>query len=86
MNCAGFNKEQRLVDVTEEAFDKAYSRALRAGVFLSQAVAAHQVLARKGNRSAFPRLDHHWIPRPRLQSLLRRKGVRPFPRDLASCT
>ncbi|WP_027528084.1 SDR family NAD(P)-dependent oxidoreductase [Bradyrhizobium sp. Ec3.3] len=48
VNCVGFNKEQKLLDVTEEAFDKVYSRTLRAGMFLSQAVAAHQVAAGKG--------------------------------------
>lgn len=47
-NCVGYNKEQRLLDVTEEAFDKVYSRTLRAGMFLSQAVAAHQIAAGKG--------------------------------------
>ncbi|WP_245284131.1 SDR family NAD(P)-dependent oxidoreductase [Bradyrhizobium sp. Cp5.3] len=47
-NCVGFNKEQKLLEVTEEAFDKVYSRTLRAGMFLSQAVAAHQIAAGKG--------------------------------------
>lgn len=48
VNCLGFNIEQRLLDVTEEAFDKVYSRTLRAGMFISQAVAMHQVALAKG--------------------------------------
>jgi len=47
-NCVGFNKEQRMLDVTEEAFDKVYSRTLRAAMFLSQAVAGHQIAVGKG--------------------------------------
>ncbi|WP_426420490.1 SDR family NAD(P)-dependent oxidoreductase [Bradyrhizobium genosp. A] len=43
VNCIGFNKEQRLLEVTPEAFDEVYSRTLRVGMFLSQAVAARQV-------------------------------------------
>lgn len=48
VNCLGFNKEQSLFEVTEEAFDKVYCRTLRAGMFLSQAVAAQQVASGKG--------------------------------------
>ncbi|MEZ2146737.1 SDR family NAD(P)-dependent oxidoreductase [Bradyrhizobium sp. DN5] len=48
VNCVGFNKEQKLLEVTEEAFDRVYSRTLRPGMFLSQAVAAHQIAAEKG--------------------------------------
>lgn len=48
VNCVGFNKEQKLLEVTEDAFDQVYSRILRAGMFLSQAVAAHQVAAGTG--------------------------------------
>ncbi|WP_038937414.1 SDR family NAD(P)-dependent oxidoreductase [Bradyrhizobium japonicum] len=47
-NCLGFNKEQRLLEVTEEAFDEVYSRTLRAGMFLSQVVAKHQIAAGRG--------------------------------------
>lgn len=48
VNCVGFNKEQKLLEVTEDAFDEVYSRTLRAGMFLSQAVAAHQIAAGNG--------------------------------------
>lgn len=48
VNCVGFNREQKLLEVTEEAFDEVYSRTLRAGMFVSQAVAEHQVIAARG--------------------------------------
>ncbi|QOZ13496.1 SDR family NAD(P)-dependent oxidoreductase [Bradyrhizobium sp. CCBAU 51765] len=48
VNCTGFNKEQMLFEVTPEAFDEVYSRTLRAGMFLSQAVAAQQLSAERG--------------------------------------
>ncbi|MGY3131152.1 NAD(P)-dependent dehydrogenase (short-subunit alcohol dehydrogenase family) [Bradyrhizobium sp. USDA 4501] len=48
VNCTGFNKEQTLFEVTPEAFDEVYSKTLRAGMFLSQAVAAQQLSAGRG--------------------------------------
>ncbi|QOZ66676.1 SDR family NAD(P)-dependent oxidoreductase [Bradyrhizobium arachidis] len=48
VNCMGFNREQKLLEVTEDAFDKVYSRTLRAGMFLSQAVATYQVASGEG--------------------------------------
>lgn len=48
VNCVGFNKEQKMLEVTEEAFDQVYARTVRPGMFLSQAVAAHQIAAGKG--------------------------------------
>lgn len=48
VNCVGHHQEQKLLDVTEEAFDEVYTKTLRAGMFLSQAVAFHQVAAGKG--------------------------------------
>ncbi|WP_457660617.1 SDR family NAD(P)-dependent oxidoreductase [Sinorhizobium medicae] len=48
VNCIGFNKEQKLLEVTEEAFDEVYSRTLRAGMFLAQAVASHQIAFGRG--------------------------------------
>ncbi|WP_051505720.1 SDR family NAD(P)-dependent oxidoreductase [Mesorhizobium sp. WSM2561] len=48
VNCVGFHKEQKLLDVTEEAFDEVYAKTLRVGMFLSQAVAKHQVSAATG--------------------------------------
>ncbi|MCC8957956.1 SDR family oxidoreductase [Bradyrhizobium sp. Pear77] len=48
VNCVGLNREQPLLEVTEDAFDKIYCGTLRAGMFLAQAVAAQQVAAEKG--------------------------------------
>ncbi|MCG8273810.1 SDR family oxidoreductase [Aquamicrobium sp. NLF2-7] len=48
VNCVGYNKEQPFLEVTEEAFDEVYSRTLRPGMFLSQAVGAEQVRTGKG--------------------------------------
>ncbi|MFD9900300.1 SDR family NAD(P)-dependent oxidoreductase [Mesorhizobium sp. NPDC059025] len=48
VNCLGFNKEQKLLEVTEDTFDEVYSRTLRPAMFLSQAVAARQVASRRG--------------------------------------
>ncbi|MDA9489629.1 SDR family NAD(P)-dependent oxidoreductase [Bradyrhizobium sp. CCBAU 11361] len=48
VNCVGINREQKLLEVTDEAFDKVYHGTLRAGMFLAQAVAARQVEVGKG--------------------------------------
>lgn len=48
VNCVSHHKEEKFLDVTEAAFDEVYASTLRSGMFLSQAVAAHQVTGRKG--------------------------------------
>ncbi|WP_457814290.1 SDR family oxidoreductase (plasmid) [Sinorhizobium meliloti] len=48
VNCVGFHKEQLFLEVTEEAFDEVYTKTLRVGMFLSQAVARHQVAVGNG--------------------------------------
>ncbi|MDK1483132.1 SDR family oxidoreductase, partial [Sinorhizobium sp. 6-117] len=48
VNCVGFNNEEKLLDVTERAFDEVFAKTLRPGMFLSQAVASHQVAAGRG--------------------------------------
>ncbi|ULJ74324.1 SDR family NAD(P)-dependent oxidoreductase [Rhizobium gallicum] len=50
VNCVGFHKEEKLLDVTEEAFDEVYTKTLRVGMFLSQAVAKHQISSARGGR------------------------------------
>lgn len=50
VNCAGIQREQKLAEVTEEAFDEVYSVNLKAAMFLGQAVARHQVAAGRGGR------------------------------------
>ncbi len=45
VNCVGIQREQPLLDVTEEAYDEVYEVNLKAAMFLGQAVARHQVAA-----------------------------------------
>jgi len=45
MNCVGIQREQPLLEVTEEAYDEVYEVNLKAAMFLGQAVARHQVAA-----------------------------------------
>jgi gluconate 5-dehydrogenase len=47
VNCAGISREQRLEDVTEEAWDEVLGTNLKASMFLAQAVARRQ---RRGGR------------------------------------
>ena len=42
-NSVGIQREQPILDVTEEAYDEVYAVNLRAAMFLGQAVAAHQI-------------------------------------------
>ena len=42
-NSVGIQREQQILDVTEEAYDEVYAVNLRAAMFLAQAVAAHQI-------------------------------------------
>jgi NAD(P)-dependent dehydrogenase (short-subunit alcohol dehydrogenase family) len=42
VNCIGFNREQRVAEVTEETFDEIYRTNLRSAMFLAQAAARHQ--------------------------------------------
>lgn len=52
INCVGIQIEQKLAEVTEEAFDRVYRVNLKAAMFLSQAVARHQVAAGRGGKQA----------------------------------
>lgn len=45
VNCVGMQREQNLLDVTEEAFDEVYAVNLKAAMFLAQAAARHQIAA-----------------------------------------
>jgi len=47
MNCVGIQREQPLLEVTEEAFDEVYEVNLKAAMFTAQAVAKHQIAAAK---------------------------------------
>jgi len=50
MNCVGIQREQSLLEVTEAAYDEVYRVNLKSAMFLSQAVAKHQISAGKGGR------------------------------------
>jgi NAD(P)-dependent dehydrogenase (short-subunit alcohol dehydrogenase family) len=51
VNCVGIQREQRLADVSEEAFDEVVQVNLRAAMFLAQAAAKHQVAAVQAGRA-----------------------------------
>jgi gluconate 5-dehydrogenase len=48
MNCVGIQREQPLLEVTEEAFDEVFDINLKSAMFLAQAAAKHQVKAGRG--------------------------------------
>jgi NAD(P)-dependent dehydrogenase (short-subunit alcohol dehydrogenase family) len=50
VNCVGIQREQLLLDVTEEAFDEVYQVNLKAAMFLGQSVARYQIAATRGGR------------------------------------
>ena len=50
VNCVGIQREERLLEVSEAAFDEVYRVNLRAAMFLGQAVARHQIAAERGGR------------------------------------
>lgn len=50
MNCVGIQREESLLDVSEEAFDEVYEVNLKASMFLAQAVAKHQINAGNGGK------------------------------------
>lgn len=50
INCVGVNREQKFADVSPDVFDEMYETNLRSAMFLSQAVARHQIAAGGGGR------------------------------------
>lgn len=50
MNCVGMQREEALLEVTEEAFDQVFRVNLKAAMFLGQAVAARQIEVGAGGR------------------------------------
>jgi gluconate 5-dehydrogenase len=50
VNCVGIQREQTLMEVTEEVFDDIYATNLKSAMFLAQAVARHQIAAGRGGR------------------------------------
>jgi NAD(P)-dependent dehydrogenase (short-subunit alcohol dehydrogenase family) len=51
INCIGIQREQRLDELSEEAFDEIVQVNLKATVFLAQAAAAHQLAAVQAGRA-----------------------------------
>ena len=51
VNCIGIQREERLADVSEAAFDEVVQVNLKAAMFLAQAAARHQVAAVAGGRA-----------------------------------
>jgi gluconate 5-dehydrogenase len=43
VNCVGLNREEKLLEITEENFDFVYSANLKSALFLSQAAARHMI-------------------------------------------
>lgn len=50
VNCVGIQREQALLDVTEEAFDEVYQTNLKSAMFLAQAAARQQIAQGSGGR------------------------------------
>ena len=50
VNCVGIQREEPLLEVTEDAFDEVYRVNLKAAMFLAQSVAHHQIAAGAGGR------------------------------------
>ena len=50
INCVGIQREQPILEVTEEAFDEVYRVNLKSAMFLGQAVARHQIKMKKGGK------------------------------------
>jgi gluconate 5-dehydrogenase len=48
MNCVGMQREQSVLEVTEEAYDELLAVNLKAAMFLAQATAKHQISAGRG--------------------------------------
>jgi gluconate 5-dehydrogenase len=50
VNCIGIQREQRLLEVTEDAYDDVYRVNLKAAMFLAQAAARRQIDGGRGGR------------------------------------
>ena len=50
INCVGIQREQPILEVTEEAYDDVFQSNLKSAMFLAQASAKHQIAAGKGGK------------------------------------
>ncbi len=48
VNCVGIQREEPILEVTEEAFDEVYRTNLKAAMFLAQVVADRQIAGKRG--------------------------------------
>jgi len=71
VNCVGIQREQSIMEVTEEVFDEVYETNLKSAMFLAQAVARHQIAAGQGGR-------HVHILSVRAQLALRDRGYSAY--------
>lgn len=71
INCVGIQREEPLLEVTEEAFDEVYAVNLKAAMFLGQAAARHQIGAGRGGTQI------HLLS-VRSQLALRRRGYSAY--------
>ena len=71
VNCVGIQREQRLLEVTEDVFDEVYETNLKSAMFLAQSVARAQIAAKRGGR-------HIHILSVRSQLALRDRGYSAY--------
>jgi len=71
VNCVGIQREELILEVTEEAYDEVYQSNLRGAMFLAQAAAKHQVASGKGGKQV-----HHLSVRAMLG--LRARGYSAY--------
>jgi gluconate 5-dehydrogenase len=50
VNCVGIQREEPLLDVTEDAYDEVYRVNLKAAMFVAQAAARRQIAGKRGGR------------------------------------
>lgn len=75
VNCVGIQREEKLGDVTEEAFDEVVQVNLKAAMFLAQASAKHQIAAVAAGR--VPGRQVHMLS-VRSQLGLRKRGYSAY--------
>ncbi len=50
VNCVGMNREEKLLDITEENFDAVYDANLKSALFLAQSAAKHMIAYGSGGK------------------------------------
>ena len=75
VNCVGIQREEKLAEVTEEAFDEVVQVNLKSAMFLAQAVAQHQIAGIAAGRT--PGRQVHMLS-VRAQLGLRKRGYSAY--------